>query len=55
MYDRLDKCFQGSKESPPRLIQKKPDLDRAEDHLDKAEMNVAAMETMFQNKFSTGQ
>jgi len=51
MYDRLDKCFQGSKESPPRLIQKEPDLDRAEDHLDKAEMNVAAMETLFQNKF----
>lgn len=51
MQDRLDKCFTGSKESPPRLIQKEPDLDTAEDHLAKAEMNIAAMELMFQNKF----
>jgi hypothetical protein len=51
MYDRLDKCFAGSTESPPRLIQKEPDLDTAEDHLAKAEMNIAAMELIFQNKF----
>ena len=51
MRDRLDKCFKGSKESPPRLIQKEPDLDRAEEHLAKAEINIAAMELMFQNKF----
>jgi uncharacterized protein (UPF0332 family) len=50
MQDRLDRCFHGSKETPPRLIQKEPDLDTAEDHLAKAEMNMAAMELMFQNK-----
>jgi uncharacterized protein (UPF0332 family) len=51
MYDRLDKCFAGSTESPPRLIQKEPDMGTAEDHLAKAEMNIAAMELLFQNKF----
>jgi hypothetical protein len=51
MNDKLDKCFQGTKGIPPRLIQKKPDIDKAESHLDKEELNVAAMETMFQTKF----
>ncbi len=51
MHDKLGKCFEGSKESPPRLMQKEPDLETAEEHLAKAEMNLAAMELMFQNKF----
>jgi len=51
MRDRLDKCFSGTKESPPRLLRKKPDLDRADEHLVKAEANIAAMESMFENKF----
>lgn len=51
MSDKLDRCFAGTKESPPRLIQKEPDLERAENHLAKAEMNIAAMDLMFQNKY----
>ena len=51
MADRLDKCFAGSVETPPRLIRKKPDLFQVEQHLEKAERNIAAMEMMFQYKF----
>jgi len=51
MRDRLDKCFEGTRESPPRLIQKNPNIELAEEHLDKAENNIAALEVMFQNKF----
>jgi len=51
MEDRLGRCFLGSKESPPRLIRKKPDIETAEAHLHKAEVNTAAMEVMFQDKF----
>lgn len=51
MYDRLDKCFSGSKESPPRLIRTNPDINVAEAHLTKAETNTAVMELMLQNKF----
>lgn len=49
--DRLDKCFQGSGDTPPRLIRKRPDIGMAGEHLEKAETNLLAMEAMFQNKF----
>jgi len=51
MMDRLDRCFSGTPESPPRLIRKKPDLDTVEEHIAKADANIAAMELMFSNKF----
>lgn len=49
--DRLDRCFAGTLESPPRLIKKKPDLNIVDEHIVKADMNIAAMELMFNNKF----
>lgn len=51
MRDYLEKCFRGSKETPPRLIRKEPNLSIAEEHLEKAETNLLAMEKMFENKF----
>jgi len=51
MKDELEKCFRGSKETPPRLIIKKPNLVLAEEHLEKAETNLLAMEKMFESKF----
>ena len=45
MRDKLENCFSGSKEMPPRLIKKKPNLEIAEEHLHKAESNLLAMET----------
>ena len=51
MMDRLDRCFIGTLESPPRLIRKRPDLNIADEHISKADMNIAAMELMFNNKF----
>ncbi|MBS3067363.1 HEPN domain-containing protein [Candidatus Micrarchaeota archaeon] len=51
MMDRLDRCFIGTPESPPRLIKKKPNLDAADEHIEKADTNIAAMELMFSNKF----
>ncbi len=49
--DRLDRCFVGTSESPPRLIKKTPDLNTVDEHIAKAETNIAAMELMFNNKF----
>jgi uncharacterized protein (UPF0332 family) len=49
--DKLERCFQGTRESPPRLIQKEPDVNTAQEHLEKAEHNLLAMELMLQNKF----
>ncbi len=51
MRDELEKCFRGSKETPPRLIRKEPNLGLAEEHLERAETNLLAMEKMFENKF----
>ena len=51
MADRLERCFEGSGESPPRLIKKEPSPRVAEEHLEKAESNLLAMEMMFQGKF----
>lgn len=48
--DRLDRCFLGSKETSPKLIRKESSLNAAEEHLEKAETNLLAMELMFQNK-----
>jgi uncharacterized protein (UPF0332 family) len=49
--DKLNKCFQGFGGFPPRLIKKKPDISIAEDHLEKAERNLAAVKLMNDNKF----
>jgi len=49
--DRLSRCFLGSREIPTRLIRKEPNISMAEEHLEKAEHNLLAMESMFQNKF----
>lgn len=51
MKDRFKRCFSGSKETPPRLIKKEPNFDKAEEHMHKAETNILAMEKMFENKF----
>ncbi len=51
MKDRFEKCFKGSKETPPRLIKKEPNIGKAEEHMHKAETNIMAMEKMFENKF----
>lgn len=51
MTNRLERCFEGSRESPPRLIRKEPSPAVAEEHLEKAESNLLAMEIMYQNKF----
>ena len=51
MIDRFEKCFSGSKEIPPRLIRKEPNVDKADEHMHKAEMNILAMEKMFESKF----
>ena len=48
--DKLDRCFVGSGREPPRLLKKEPSINAAEEHLQKAEANLLAMETMFQNK-----
>ena len=49
--DVLDRCFNGTRETPPRLIPLKPDVARAEDHLHKAERNIQAMDKMLESKF----
>jgi uncharacterized protein (UPF0332 family) len=47
----LDRCFKGTKEIPPRLLSKRPDIAAAEKHLAKAERNNAAMDLMFESGF----
>ena len=49
--DRLDKCFLGFVGSPPRLIRKRPDINVAEEHLEKANRNLFAAKLMNDNKF----
>lgn len=51
MKDRLEKCFSGTREIPPRLIQHEQDIDTAEKHLNKAERNRMAMDLMFEKGF----
>lgn len=51
MRDRLEKCFSGTREIPPRLIQYEQDIDTAEKHLNKAERNRMAMDLMFEKGF----
>lgn len=51
MKDRLEKCFRGSKEIPPRLIRKSPNLNKADEHMQKADRNLLAMNNMYENKF----
>lgn len=47
----LERCFEGTLEQPPRLIKRKPDVESAESHLVKAEMNLAATDLLQKNKF----
>ncbi len=51
MKDKLEKCFKGTKEIPPRIIRKKPDAGTAMAHLEKVESNILAMEKMFDEKY----
>lgn len=49
--DRLERCFQGTRQIPARLIRKEPSIGTAQEHLEKAEHNLLAMELMLQGKF----
>ena len=51
MEDKLERCFEGEGNLPPRLMRKKPNMEISDAHLRKAEMNLAAMDVVFQNKF----
>jgi len=49
--NRLEKCFEGTPESPPRLIDRGIDLDSAKGHLEKSESNLAAAQKMAESRF----
>ncbi len=48
---KIKRCFEGTKEIPPRLIKAKPSISTAEEHLIKADKNLLAMDLMHENKF----
>ena len=47
----LEKCFEGTKETPPRLRRVKPLAEKADAHMEKAITNLLAMDLMEKNKF----
>jgi len=51
MKDLLEACLNGTKGIPPRLIRRTADIDRAEEHLSKAERNGMAMNIMYEKGF----
>ncbi|MFA6328834.1 MAG: HEPN domain-containing protein [Candidatus Micrarchaeia archaeon] len=48
--DKLERCFNGSREIPPRLLQKEVSINAAEAHLKKAEGNLLTMEILLREK-----
>jgi len=48
----LTRCFKGTKETPPRLIKVKPNLEKAQGHIAKAEYNLGVTDLMLENKKS---
>lgn len=49
--NQLERCFEGTPDMPPRLIEQGVDVDAAKSHLDKAEHNLHAAQKMAENKF----
>jgi len=48
---KLDRCFEGTSEVPPRLIKCDANVSIAKAHLEKAEKNLHAAQKMSQDKF----
>lgn len=49
--NQLERCFEGTPDVPPRLIEQGVDVDAAKAHLEKAEHNLYAAQKMAENKF----
>jgi len=49
--DKLERCFKGTEETPPRLLPRDPSIKKAKRHLEKADKNLRAMNLMKENKF----
>ncbi len=47
----IEKCFEGSREVPKRLLKVEPSVSKAQEHLNKAVKNLEAAVLMDQNKF----
>ncbi len=47
---QLDRCFEGTPDVPPKLIEQGVDVDVAKSHLEKAEHNLHAAQKMAENK-----
>lgn len=49
--NQIERCFEGTLDTPPRLIKQGVDVDAAKGHLEKAEHNLHAAQKMAENKF----
>jgi len=49
--DKLSKCFEGSKNSSPKMLRKERSVNLAEGHLEKAHQNLFVAKLMSDNKF----
>ncbi len=49
--NKLERCFEGTPDIPPNLIERDVDLDSANDHIEKAERNLEAAKVMEEGKF----
>jgi len=49
--NQLERCFEGTPDVPPRLIEQGVDVEAAKSHLEKAEHNLHAAQKMAENRF----
>lgn len=49
--NKLERCFEGTLDLSPKLIEQEADLEAANEHIEKAENNMLAAKLMGENKF----